>query len=323
MNNPKNTMLRAIEAGDFNAAIIVYNSDIKGNTNDEQNIKNELSNKITSTFEDYKSNKIEYTKALGIIEAIIKMKLVDSLGEEIKGEIISLEDSKIAYAKGMEFYNSKNTIGAITELSKVISTDPKYAESQQLIKSMYESYKSEIIKQCDEYIDKQEYEKAISTINEALLVLPDDAGFIAKLENYKTMNIEKLMSEQQLSVESASLYVYGYYINFYGINAIVKNNTPDKVVKQFSIGMLAYDKDGYPLIIDSPDVLKQGYAENCNIKPGATYGKDTYWSLYNDNEDKIKTVLACVIDVKYYDDTEWENPYYQYWLAQYEDKPLQ
>ena len=134
--------------------------------------------------------------------------------------------------------------------------------------------------------------------------------------------IEKLKASQELSVVSASFYQDGYGISK-GITVVVKNNTT-QVVKEYSVGMLGYDKDGFPLKLNSSSVLKEGQGENCNIKPNNTYGKNSYFRLsgIRSDHDRIKIVLACVSSATYYDGTTWENPYYKYWLEQFEDKPI-
>jgi hypothetical protein len=131
--------------------------------------------------------------------------------------------------------------------------------------------------------------------------------------------IEKLKENQSVSVESAYFYKGSYGI-LNGITVIVKNNT-DQVVKEYSVTILGYDADGFPLRIGSSSVQIQGTSKNCNIKPNKTYGKDSYFSIRN-HEDEVKKILACVSSVTYYDGTTWENPYYKYWLEKFEDKPI-
>jgi len=136
-------------------------------------------------------------------------------------------------------------------------------------------------------------------------------------------DIEKLKENQEVSVESAYFYKEGSLGILNGITVVVKNNT-NQVVKEYFVGMLGYDKDGFPLKLGTSGVLKEGKGENCNIKPGSTHGKGSYFSLMTRSlgADQVKTVLACVSGATFYDGTTWENPYYKYWLEQFEDKPI-
>lgn len=103
---------------------------------------------------------------------------------------------------------------------------------------------------------------------------------------------------------------------------MVSTNPVDGGKKDFEIGLLAYDKDGYPLNIGYNGVLFKGNANACNIQPEETYGSDQYWNLSLGQGADIDTVIGCVERCTYYDDSTWENPYYQYWLDEHKEKPL-
>jgi len=133
--------------------------------------------------------------------------------------------------------------------------------------------------------------------------------------------IENIKGNQDISVESAYFGAVDSFGISHGITVIVKNNTK-KVVKEYSVGMLGYDNDGYPLRISSSGALQEGNSQNCNIKPNGIYGKDKYFRLLGADTDRIKIVLACVSSATFYDGSTWENPYYKYWQEQFEDKPI-
>lgn len=109
------------------------------------------------------------------------------------------------------------------------------------------------------------------------------------------------------------------------IQVIVKN-TSDKTIKDMKIGCLGYDKNGYPVKIKTQydisggDYEFVGNAPNVNIIAGSKFGEDKGWKLHELHG--ISKVLACVKSATFYDGTPWENPYYEYWVEKYKEKPL-
>ena len=109
------------------------------------------------------------------------------------------------------------------------------------------------------------------------------------------------------------------------IRAMITNNS-DKAVKNMKIGFLGYDSNGYPLKIklqfnfSGGNYEGAGTADNVNIIPGASFGDNRGWNL--DESHGISTVISCVKSVEFYDGTNWTNPYYDYWIAEYKEKQL-
>lgn len=109
-------------------------------------------------------------------------------------------------------------------------------------------------------------------------------------------------------VEESFIYNDGY---------VVVKNMSDKVVKNFSVGILMFDKNGYPINDKYSNTnSKVGKSDTPNIQPNGVFGRNHYW--YIDGEAyKIK---ACVIEAEFYDGTTWYNEYYDLLLEKEKNK---
>lgn len=333
LNNPIAKFKNAIESNQYLDAAAVYSEKIKGNSEQENKAENFIKDELKRITQDFKSNKMDYQKASISLETIKKLELVKSDVETTISSINKLNDSRTSFKKGQEFIANKNYKDGISEFKKVITDDENYSKAQELISTNITEYKTNALKDAEQLSANKDYDKAISILSDALVVIPNDSDVSAKKASYEKQNEEKkaierkkkmeeLRKSQEVSVESAKIVRTGTYIDFYHTQVIVKNNT-NKVVKNYVVGWLAYDDKGYPINLDSDDYLTRGNAKAANIQPNKTYGQGTGWSIYSGSAaENTKSLLACVIEVEYYDDTKWSNPYYEYWLAENKGKPL-
>lgn len=97
-----------------------------------------------------------------------------------KSEINSLNDSRTAFKKGKEFLNSKIYKEALSELKKVIKEDENYDKAQELISSSIKDYKTVILGEAETAANSNDYDKALTLLNEALILIPNDSDISAK-----------------------------------------------------------------------------------------------------------------------------------------------
>ncbi|MBA2937021.1 hypothetical protein HZF08_01735 [Paenibacillus sp. CGMCC 1.16610] len=198
-------------------------------------------------------------------------------------------------------------------------------------------YKATALKDAEQLSTSTDYDKAISILNDALVILPNDSDVSAKKASYEKLNEEKKAVErkkkmeefknsQEVVAESAGIAIQSteYKAQWPDMIQVIVRNTTEKTVKSMKVSMLGYDSNGYPVKIkrkygsESFEFIRT--AENINIISKGTFGKGNGWEV--DESHGIKTVLAVVKEVDYYDGSKWTNPYYEYWLAENKEKPL-
>lgn len=303
-----------IQSENYEEAIELYNTKVKGKTKETEKTKMETLELIDNTLNDFNNNRINYNKAKAILETISRVNLLSTKVDESLQLLDKLNNSKISYNKALEFLKIEEYYNAIISFNDVIEEDTNYSEAQNQSNSIFNTYKEKVLSDLENNTDST-YENKIEELEKLKNIAKNDNEIQAKIEIYKNKQIDELKKNQEVTVVSAKIIKDGYST---GIQAIVKNNTK-KVVKNYTIGMLAYDSNGYPLKIDFNGNVELGEAKAVNIQPGKTFGKDKYFSIFYE-EDKMHTAIACVKEVEYYDGEKWENPYYDYWFEIYNDK---
>lgn len=338
ISNPINQITREMNGNNYTQAMIVYNNKIKGNSQAEKQIKEKLITDAKDLYANYKNGKVDYTTAFKKLGEIKNTSLVDSDISSIISDTNNLNDSQLAYKKGIEFKSSKNYLDALIEFNKVIEVDTNYNKSRDEIKNISTTYKQDILSQIEESANKQDYEKVLQLISEALKALPNDTDLLAKQTNYQKLNEEKivqdrkekiktLINQQQLTVTSAKILVQdSEYKSLYpDMMQVIVKNISNKTVKSYEMGLLAYDSNGLPIKIKreisiSEDYEFVGNANDANILPNKSYGSENGWNL--DSQHGISKIIACTKSVTYYDGSTWDNEYYDYWIDEYKNKPM-
>ncbi|TMV49524.1 zinc-ribbon domain-containing protein [Paenibacillus mesophilus] len=335
--SPTSKLLNALAGNEYTEAIEIYDKSIKGNTEREKEAETLLKKRIESIKADYMDEKLTFSLANTALDTMDKAKLLQSDVSTAKTEISKLNDSRTAFQTGKEFVSKDKLKEGLVELKKVIESDKNYTNAQEMIKSSSQKYKTAILNEAEQLSANQEFSKAITLLVESNSILSNDPDVAAKKAVYEKQNEEKLAAErkkkmeeaklsQEVTVASAGIVVQSdkYKVIYPDmIQVVVKNNT-DKTVKNMKVSMLGFDSNGLPKKIErrfgSSSFEFIGSAENVNIVAKATFGRDSGWEI--DESHGLKTVLACVKEIEYYDGSKWTNPYYEYWLEEYKEKPL-
>lgn len=288
-------------------------------------------NKIESTHDKFVSENISFEDAKIILESYKsneKIEIVDTAIASLK-QVTNLNNSRNAYNAGISYQESKGFEDAIKSFMKVIEEDVKFEDAQTRMVECTEMFKEEVMGNIDALVAKNEYTKALNSLNtlkkycydsdviiKSTSVTVDKEMYDAEQE---LIQIREYKDNQQLVVTKAYAYNHGnYYISRRG--TIIVNNTTNNVVKDFNATILQFDSNGYPVQVE---YSMYGYnnqfnvkAESANIQAGANYGYNRYYNL----PDDCKKIKACVRRVEYYDGTIWTNSYFEYWLAQEKDR---
>jgi tetratricopeptide (TPR) repeat protein len=328
-NNPIGDFKDAIAHNNYLQATSIYDEKLKGNVKDETETITFLNGEIEQISKGFTENKIEYSQALIQLATIEKTDIVANEVDAAINEIDKLNDSRTSFKLGNELLASKNYKDALSELKKVTAEDNNYNSALELINSSNKEYKASILSEAEAAAKENNYENAISLLNGALILVPNDSDLTVKKTSYEKLNEEKqakarvlklaeLKNSQEVIVTSVSQYTDIIDTNF--ISVKVKNNTEKKTVKNYQVGFMAFDSNNLPVKVGlgSSDYVGSG-SNDQNILPGQELDSHGGWYLDNHSAKKL---IACIKQVVYYDGTEWTNPYYEYWLEEYQEKPL-
>lgn len=339
--NPVNKFEKCIQNQDSEQALEIYNDKIRGNLSKENKVNEYIKNKINTIEKDFLNEKLSYYDAKQELKLLSDLKLLNNENESLSTKINIINDSRIAFQSAKDFIDKEDYINAIKELYNVSSEDKdNYDKAKSLLDENKDKYKEQVLAEADNLINQSQYQDAIDKLNEAKNILSSDYEIQNKATECNTKLQQKQQADkaqarenaknsQKVSVENVTIIAQSdkYKILYPDlIQATIKNNS-DKTIKDFSIGFIAWDSNGYPIKIKGQIDLSGGSyvfigkSDVANILAGATYGNGKGWGL-NENHN-ISTIYGCVKTVTFYDGTTWNNPYYDYWVSDYSEKPLQ
>ena len=323
-NTDVNRFKRNLEDYNISELKEIYKSTVS--YDEKKKIENIFVDKLNEILEEFATNKKSYEEVYEEIEKYSEFSNLENKTTTAKNQLEEIKTSKDYFFKGQNAEKNNNIFEAITNYLQVIELDKEnYEIATKYINNNKNNLKNSTLLEVDQLINSEDYINANLKLELLNKIFVDDKEINNKIstikDKAKKQEVEKLKTEQEVVVLSATKHKEWYSDTLSGIRVIVQNNT-EKVVKSYIVSVLAYDSSNYPLKIEYNDYEKIFKSDGANIQAGATHGKDNYCDIYYEVE-KISSALTCVKEVEYYDGSTWENPYYEYWLEEYKEKPLQ
>lgn len=341
INDPLKKFSNQVGKNDTSGAIQVYSDKIKGDKQKEKDAEEIILEELQEIKELYTDEKVEYDKAIEKIDDMKKIGIQKSAFTTVISYINKLEDSRIAYETAEEYLNENHLSKALDNYKKVIKDDKNYKVAQSKITENKEKYLAEVFSEVEMAADNDDFKDAVKQIKDALTVVPKDEELVAKQTIYEAklkeqeIEINKKKAEEaknnQLAIVTQTKIIsqtndVGHKWIYPDMLSTYVKNLSDKTIRNFEVGILAYDSNGLPIKIKlntyNPEGAYEftGIADDANIVPDGVFGEGVGWELHETHG--ISKIIANVKNVTYFDGSTWYNDYYDIWLAENKEQPL-
>lgn len=189
MNDPLKRFQEAVLENDFVKAAQLYQEKLKsGNSEKLAEAATFITDQADEVKGKYIQREIEYEDALNQLQELEKIGIVSkSEIEPVIEEINEIRTSRAAYENANNEMEAGDYKAAINDFHKVIQNDPDYENAQKKLAEAIKKYKDELFAMLSDFESDKRYKDAISALKEGLLVVPDDADFLAEITDYEKM----------------------------------------------------------------------------------------------------------------------------------------
>lgn len=178
-------LLRALDEEDYDTALRIYDEELDGEKSDA--LVSKLTERLTKVREDFTSGAIDFNTAKMELSAVKNMNILEisDILSETESYVNSLNASRTAFSTAETMLASENYVGAIKQYALVLEIDENYATALSRSKEATDAYCQDSLATADAYAQEKLYSDAILVLQEALIVLPDDARLTEKLRIYE------------------------------------------------------------------------------------------------------------------------------------------
>lgn len=184
-------LLRALDDEDYDTALRIYDEELEGEKSDA--LGNKLTERLTKVREDFTSGAIDYNTAKMELSAVKNMNIfeISDILSETESYVNSLNASRTAFSTAETMLASENYVGAIGQYALVLEIDENYTTALSRSKEAADAYCQDSLATADAYAQEELYSDAILVLQEALIVLPEDARLTEKLRVYEAEEAEQ------------------------------------------------------------------------------------------------------------------------------------
>ncbi|MBQ6570361.1 MAG: protein kinase [Clostridia bacterium] len=188
-------IIRALNKADYNQALSIYQEDFDGDASGT--LVRTLKGRLKKTKENFYSGKTEYEVAKMEVATIEKMgisELSDTI-KSVKSAITALNNSRTAFNTAESLFEKGEYAEAITNYKKVIEDDSNYESAKTKLATAIEKYRDAELAAAAKYVEEGSYTLAISELENALTIVPDDVKLSEQISVYKSENSAKIKAE--------------------------------------------------------------------------------------------------------------------------------
>lgn len=228
------------------------------------------------------------------------------------GTITFTSDCRNAIYAARKVYNELST-----DQQKEVKNYPTLTKFENEFTTLGITTMEQLIDGIGEVKFTEECEEAIKAAEQAGRLL--DAEQKSKVKNYGILEEAREKYNALTPVQVNSYRLRKDIIGNPEISFNVTNNT-DKIVKEYTVRVFAYDNDNVPVKIYFNDFTRR-LNDTDSLKPGVTKNVKGYWQFYGEYNE-IKQIVGYVDEVEFYDGTTWENPQDNNLFDKYNEKIL-
>lgn len=303
--NPVDKYIYYFKSDKSNEAIELYNEKIQ----EDQELAKELADKqnseIDSIYDKFSDNKLSYEDAQLKLQKYVEYTPSKTHANSIKHKIEELNTSRTAYEEAKEAENNSDIETALKRYKGVIKEDKNYKDAQEKIVELQERYKTQCLKEAENYIQNRQYDEAIANVEKVISCLGSSDELETLKQQYNDLKSERyakiVVVEKTVTPMDSSNWIFNNYVN----NVFDITNNSDKAIKGIEGTLIVND-------LFDKEIVKMG----CDftgqiIQPGATCRKTDL--VYKCNEYSSN-------DMKYYN-TDFSDLKFSYEISKivYED----
>lgn len=187
IKDPVNQFQAAVEKNDFMKASQLYRDELKfGESKKLAEAETYIVNHAVEVKSKYTKSEITYEDTLNQLQEMGKLGIVNATElQPIITEVNEIRTSRAAFDSAQKKMEENDFKSAINELHKVIQTDSNYENAQTQMVAAIIGYKDQIMDSLQDIESNKRYSEAISTLKAALIVVPEDADFLAQIADYE------------------------------------------------------------------------------------------------------------------------------------------
>jgi len=199
IGDPTSDVVASLIDGDYEDTLLLV-EDVDNDTLllvedvDNDTLHEQLSARLNTLSADFLAEEIEFAVVIMELDTIERMDIPELEGQlgETRDYINNLNASRIAFNTAEAFYENGNYLQAIAQYDLVILDDPNYELAREGISRAANPFRADALESARSYSVDNDYENAIRVLDEALLVLPDDAEITQQLNLYLAIHAKVL-----------------------------------------------------------------------------------------------------------------------------------
>lgn len=201
--------LHKIRMGDVSQAEKTYKSKVNGTVLEMFTVRTLAPATADLILKDYNRERIGYVKAEDELGLLKKLEYPANKTESRLDSLAAMETSKRGWVRGEKLDKAGQYEKAMTSYAMVDEEDVHYKTAQSRAETTATKYKKQILKETEDLKTGKDYEQAISVLEAAKKVLPQDQDFSDRLSALKQQYSSILKSE---TLSTARRYIQkGYY----------------------------------------------------------------------------------------------------------------